>query len=292
MKRWMKLSGLLCAAAATAALGFTSLGNNNTGSGQAMEPVCYDGTVMGVANGQLTMNHIGNGWSEEVVVNLTEETKILDAVNGFPMSAEELDPGEAVRVYVGPAMTMSLPPITNGVLVLADVPADAGFPILTAVESCVRNPEGDYTLKTTDGASYTVNSSTSLLPYLTRQIVTEADLTPGARILLWTDSQLGTFPVKIVIFTEGLGDSMGAGEEQQVENGWQKIDGSWYYYENGQMKTGWLLDNGGWYYLDPATGRMQTGFLTLGGKTYFLTESGRMLTKTRTFVPDENGVLH
>ncbi|MCI8454534.1 MAG: hypothetical protein HFE84_07960 [Lachnospiraceae bacterium] len=58
------------------------------------------------------------------------------------------------------------------------------------------------------------------------------------------------------------------------------------------MKTGWLLENGDWYYFSPETGVMQTGFLTLEGKTYYLTENGKMLTKQKTFVPDENGVLH
>ena len=58
------------------------------------------------------------------------------------------------------------------------------------------------------------------------------------------------------------------------------------------MKTGWLLDGGDWYYLNPETGRMQTGFVTLSGKTYYLQEDGRMLTKAAVFVPDANGELH
>ena len=31
---------------------------------------------------------------------------------------------------------------------------------------------------------------------------------------------------------------------------------------------------------------MQTGFLTLDGKTYYLQENGKMLTKAKTFTPD------
>ena len=52
------------------------------------------------------------------------------------------------------------------------------------------------------------------------------------------------------------------------------------------------MDGGDWYYLNPETGLMVTGFLTLEGKTYYLQEDGRMLTQPKTFTPDENGVLH
>ena len=50
--------------------------------------------------------------------------------------------------------------------------------------------------------------------------------------------------------------------------------------------------DGLWYYMDPATGIMQTGFLTLDGKTYYLQEDGSMLTEPKVFTPDESGALH
>ena len=115
-------------------------------------------------------------------------------MNGYPISMDHLEEGESVRVYVGPAMTMSLPPISNGVVVLADVPEDGGFPIYTQVKDVVWEPEqadgtgGVYVLTTADGTTYRINSSTVLLPYLTRNIIREQDLTPGSNILLWTDA--------------------------------------------------------------------------------------------------------
>ncbi len=36
---------------------------------------------------------------------------------------------------MGPAMTMSLPPIANGIMIITDVPEDAAFPKYTQVES-------------------------------------------------------------------------------------------------------------------------------------------------------------
>ncbi|MGL6217415.1 MAG: hypothetical protein ACRC36_05225, partial [Lacrimispora sphenoides] len=118
-------------------------------------------------------------------------------------------------------------------------------------------------------------------PYLTRNIVTVHDLTKGRNCLVWsTDNAIS----KIMVFpNSGTSD---------MQTGWVKKDGNWYFYDsNGLSYTGWLKDNGNWYYLDPESGIMRTGFITLEGKTYYLQKDGRMLTSAKTFIPDENGVL-
>lgn len=296
MKKIFRLTGIAAAAALTLTMGFSSFGKGADAGSLGLQNVLIDGTVISVEAGELHMNRQLNGGSEEIVVMISEDTKVLDGVNGYPIPLENLGEGEAVRVYAGPAMTMSLPPITNGVLVMADVPEDAGFPIYTAVESMAQNSSasdgngGASVLTTADGNTYTINSSTMLLPYLTRNIVTEADLTPGTQILLWTDGSSGTSAVKIVIFQGN--DGYGTGAEDREASGWKETEDGWYFYENGQAKKGWLYDGGDWYFLEPETGLMQTGFVTLEGRTYFLKEDGRMLTEESIFIPDENGALH
>ncbi len=289
MKKMTKLAVAVCAAVMTAAFGFASLAADNPPG-----PVMMEGTVVSVENGRLTMKRrLGDG-TEEILITISEDTKILESVNGYPIPGENLEKGEAIRVYVGPAMTLSLPPITNGVVILADVPADAGFPVYATVQSLVQNPVGadgnggDYTLTTTDGNTYTVNSSTVLLPYLTRNIVRAEDMTPGTSILLWTYGDGNPCPAKIVIFQgkDGYENAI------QEKNGWENTESGWRYYENGEMKKGWFYDGEDWFYLNPSTGIMETGFVTVDGRTYFLKEDGRMLTKATVFTPDENGALH
>lgn len=295
MKKIFKLTGITAVAALALAMGFSGFGGNSEAKAAELSNVLMDGTVISVEAGQLHMNRIQEGFSEEVVVTISDDTLVLDGVNGYPIPLENLEKGEAVRVYAGPAMTMSLPPITNGVLVMSDVPADAGFPVYGTVESLVQKSgaDGEYILTTADGNTYTVNSSTTLLPYLTRNIVTAADMTPGTQILLWTDAGNAGAAAKIVIFqgSEGYGTSAENGNTAEV-SGWEKTDEGWYFYENGQAKKGWLYEGGDWYFLNPETGLMQTGFVTVDGRTYFLKEDGRMLTEESIFVPDENGALH
>jgi len=60
--------------------------------------------------------------------------------------------------------------------------------------------------------------------------------------------------------------------------GWQKEDGTWYYYnEDGTKKTGWLSDGGKWYFLNDS-GAMQTGWLQWKGCRYYLNPNGAMVT--------------
>ena len=60
-------------------------------------------------------------------------------------------------------------------------------------------------------------------------------------------------------------------------SGWQRIGGSWYYYEGGSAVTGWRKIDAAWY-LFSATGAMQTGWQKSGSAWYYLAASGAMAT--------------
>ena len=55
----------------------------------------------------------------------------------------------------------------------------------------------------------------------------------------------------------------------QERGGWQKIDGKWYYYQNGSTVTGWQKISNQWYYFS-SSGIMQSGWIKLDGKWYYL----------------------
>ena len=64
-----------------------------------------------------------------------------------------------------------------------------------------------------------------------------------------------------------------------MATGWQNINGNWYYFDadSGVKAIGWQKIDGSWYYLD-AEGIMQTGWLDDNGATYYLKHSGEMAT--------------
>jgi glucan-binding YG repeat protein/murein tripeptide amidase MpaA len=65
-------------------------------------------------------------------------------------------------------------------------------------------------------------------------------------------------------------------EEPAVKNGWALEDGQWFYYVNDEIAKGWILDSNKWYYLNPDNGVMVTGWISYGGKRYYLDRSGAM----------------
>ncbi len=167
------------------------------GAEAADENAPFMGTVVSVENGQLTMHRQDNGFDEEVVITIADDTKVLDAENGYPVELGDLKEGDTVSAYVGPAMTMSLPPIANGVLILVQAEG-YDFPAYTKVkELTAPNTEGEWILTAENGFNYEITSETRLLPYLTRNIVSEEDLTEGTEILVWNGKNGAE---KIVVF--------------------------------------------------------------------------------------------
>lgn len=73
--------------------------------------------------------------------------------------------------------------------------------------------------------------------------------------------------------------------------GWEKINGSWYYFKNGKMQTGWL--NNGYYYYLGQDGAMKTGWINDGGKQYYLKNDGVLVTDSIIdgYYVDSNGVM-
>ncbi|NHM13492.1 N-acetylmuramoyl-L-alanine amidase family protein [Xiamenia xianingshaonis] len=67
-----------------------------------------------------------------------------------------------------------------------------------------------------------------------------------------------------------------------VEEGWENVDGTWYYFEEETMQTGWKDVDGAWYYLtkkgEGTEGAMVTGWKLVDDDWYYFKKSGAMQT--------------
>lgn len=133
----------------------------------------------------------------EILVHLSENTPIVDAVSGLPLDAAAVKDGETVCAWVGPAMTMSLPPQASAAAAAAHIPADGAAPQyyeITGLDQTVTiaiypaPPRTEVNLPVAGGGTLRIPVSAQISPWLTKNIVTLDDLTPGSRILVWRDA--------------------------------------------------------------------------------------------------------
>lgn len=196
MAAFMTVAGVLTAMAAqspviTAGSGMSQITGAEAGYAEAdTEQAPIWGTVLSADNESIDLDcPTGNVYEGEVIINLSGDTLILDGEDGYPLEATELQSGDTVYAYIGPAMTMSLPPQTTGEVIIGRIPADMRAPEYITVKSMKDGTDGSFTLVSTAGTEYTVAADCRITPYLTRQIVTLEDVEQGSNLLVWSNEQ-------------------------------------------------------------------------------------------------------
>ena len=169
---------------------------------QAASSIRIWGSVSHDEDGKLVIDNQSGVSSEgEIVLNTSEETVILDAVTGDPMSAEDLKDGETIYAYISEAMTMSLPPQTSATVIFANIPQDFKAPDYITVKNVMTDASSSKVmLNAQDGTSYEIGEDCEITPYLTRNIVTVDDLTEGRTCVVWSDSD--NVASKILVFAQ------------------------------------------------------------------------------------------
>ena len=160
------------------------------------------GPVTKMEDGRLSIdNQSGMSTSGEIILNVADDmTYILDAMTGLPVALEDVKDGDTIYAYIGPAMTMSLPPQTTGEVVIGKIPADQKAPEYITAVSMTANADGSWTLVSAAGKEYAVSADCRIMPYLTRQIVSLEDVEQGSNLLVWSDDQ--NQAQKLVLFAK------------------------------------------------------------------------------------------
>lgn len=151
-----------------------------------MDSIIVYGTATFLEDGRIMLeNNNDNAQFDKIILNVSEDTLILDAVSGLPKSIKDIRENEIIYAYVGPAMTMSLPPMTHAELLLTSIPADFAVPTYEEIDNVKQEENGNVVVHTNRDATYTVTDDTELFPYLTKNIVTKHNLKPGTKLLVW-----------------------------------------------------------------------------------------------------------
>ena len=204
------LSLLLCAAllAVPAAAAETS---DEAAAPVRPGPVQVWGTLTWLDDGGLYVENSSGDETLDKVILHGESIICLDAVTGDPMDIQDLEDGDTIYAWVGPAMTWSMPPHATAILILGNIPADYAVPQFYEITSSTITEESAVLSVAGSSDALTVPASAQVLPYLTRNIVTLGDLIPGTRILVWSDAQ--GEPEKVLVFPYAYRGYVSVGED-------------------------------------------------------------------------------
>lgn len=120
----------------------------------------------------------------DIVLKITDDTRILDAVTGAKKAFSDLQKDATLDAYVSPAMTKSLPPQSNAVLILSGIPADFGVPTYAQIDQITSREDGGVDLLMSDDVILHLQKDTKITAYGGASVSLE-DLKPGTMLLSW-----------------------------------------------------------------------------------------------------------
>ena len=134
---------------------------------------------------------------QEVTLNISEQTFIIDSQTGLPTSLKDLKEGSKLYVYYSAAMTYSLPPQSHAVAVVTNIQENKTFPKFMTVKEIVSQKEGEIRVLNDFGdLIVTIKADSPLSPFKTKQAVSLKDIKEGTQLLLWYDFVAESYPAQ------------------------------------------------------------------------------------------------
>lgn len=157
----------------------------------------YFGTVASIEKdekGNVISISLTSEENGDYVMNVTDNTIWVDAVEKVKDSQEDLTEGETIYVYHSPVSTRSLPPQSEAFAVVLNVPQDIAVGVYHEVEDIVTNGE-IFTITTDNGGLYlNVTSDTQVKDYTTGEGAEIGNVDRGDRIIAWYDAVAMSYP--------------------------------------------------------------------------------------------------
>ncbi|WP_165921230.1 copper amine oxidase N-terminal domain-containing protein [Paenibacillus albiflavus] len=201
------------------------------------------GSLTKLESGQFMLeNSNDNALYKKIILNVTEDTLILDAVKGTPVKIDDVQEGQIVYAYIGITLALSEPPMANAELILCNIPADFGVPSYHEITSVKHADDKTIILTTNDNETVNVSSDIELTPYLTKNIVTTDHLIPGSKILVWKSNSMvpgfKSVPTKIMLFPYSYRGYLELATDGGISiNGEELKEGSLKAYQNADGIT-------------------------------------------------------
>lgn len=173
--------------------------NGDAGEAVSDAPLKIYGTITKVKENAIVADNLSDTYVfEGIILNIDPENTVLaDGKTGLPLTIEDIKEG-LFEAYLGPIMTLSLPPQTTPYVVIANISEDEPAPQYAVLSKDLIPEDDGYLLETTGGERYKISEDVEISAFRTKNIVTAEDLTEGKGCLIWTDEEGGVSSIKLL----------------------------------------------------------------------------------------------
>ena len=142
------------------------------------------GAVAQLEDGQILLENDEEGAAyPQVLLNITEDTLILSAEDYSKKNLASIQVGEILYADISPAMTRSIPPMANAIVVFCDVQEDTAIPTYAQITDIQIGDDGQVTIVTDQSLNLLPNESTKVLSLDGSSTLSVSDLAVGDTIL-------------------------------------------------------------------------------------------------------------
>lgn len=163
-------------------------------------PLKISGLIHSVDGNEIVAdNQSENSAQGDMVLMVDENSTFILDPDGMPVDLADVKEGK-FEAYLGPAMTMSLPPQAFPYVVIVNIPEDAVVPQYLVAAGAAEEKDGKTILTATDGTEYEISADAQVVPYLTKNIVKLTDVVEGSECMVWQNAD-GVVE-KVMVFAE------------------------------------------------------------------------------------------
>lgn len=164
---------------------------------EAPDDVRVYGQIKEILEGQILIeNDNEKDPYRQILLNISDDTMILDAVNAEEKTLEDMKNGETLYAYVSLAMTRSLPPMSNAEVIFCGIPSDTAAPEYAGIVSIEKSEDGSYRLITNRDIIYHVNEETEILDFTSREKMEASQIAEGDKVIAWYQIVMESFPAQ------------------------------------------------------------------------------------------------
>ena len=141
-------------------------------------------SIGGIKNGQILLENDEEGAAyPQVLLNITEDTLILSAEDYSQKTLSDIAVGDTLYADISPAMTRSIPPMSNAVVVFCEVAEDSVIPTCAQITDIQTADDGQVTIVTDQSLNLLPNENTRVLSLDGGSELSVSDLAIGDTIL-------------------------------------------------------------------------------------------------------------